>query len=67
MVLHSFVPFLSAAWTYRERIGVFGRLGASLAINETVFRIRRANGEPTEELEPYDVKLVYQLGLLVRL
>ena len=65
--IHSIVPFLFAAWTYRERIGVFGKMGASLAINETVYRIRRVNGEPTEELEPFDVKLVYQFGLLVQL
>ncbi len=64
--IHSFVPFLYAGWTYRERIGIFGRMGASLAINETVFRIRRADGNPTEELEPFDVKLIYQLGALVR-
>lgn len=65
--VHSFVPFLWAAWTYRDRIGIFGKVGASLAVNETVYRIRRASGELTEELEPFDVKLVYRFGLLVRL
>lgn len=64
--IHSFVPFLFTAWTYRERIGIFGKIGASFAINETVFRIHRTSGEFTEELEPFDVKLVYQLGLLIR-
>jgi hypothetical protein len=65
-VIHSFVPFLFAAWTYRERIGIFGKTGASLATNETVFRIHRSNGELTEEFEPFDVKFVYQFGLVVR-
>ena len=65
--IHAIVPFLFAAWTYRERVGVFGELGASLATNETVYRIRRVSGAPTEELEPFDAKLVYQFGLLVQL
>ena len=65
--VHSLAPFLSIAWTYRDRIGIFGRAGVSLAFNETVFRIRRASGEYTETLEPFDAKLIYQFGLLVRL
>jgi hypothetical protein len=32
-----------------------------------VFRIHRSDGEFTKEFEPFDVKLIYQLGLLVRL
>ncbi len=65
--VHAFVPFLFAAWTYRDRIGLFGKVGASLAVNETVYRIHRVSGEYTEEMAPFDAKLIYQFGLLVRL
>ena len=64
--VHSLGAFLSAAWTYRGRIGVFGRVGANLALNETVYRIARTNG-PTKVFEPFVGKLFYQLGVIVLL
>jgi len=62
--VHSLVPFLFVAWTYRDRIGAFGRLGANLALNETVYRVTRSSG-PTEAFEPFVAKLFYQFGLIV--
>ena len=63
--IHSLGPFLVLAWTYRERIGVFGRVGANLALNETVYRIARDG--PTETFEPFFAKLFYQVGFVVRI
>ena len=61
--VHSLVPFLFAGWMYRARIGVFGRVGANLALNETVYRVSR-NG-PTKAFKPFFAKLFYQFGLVV--
>ena len=64
--INTLVPFISAAWIFSERIGIFASLGASIALNETSYRIDRISGE-TEELVPFLVKFSYQLGLIIQL
>ncbi len=64
--VHSLEPLLFAAWTYKDRFGLFGRIGVSLALNETVYRVTRFEG-PTGAFTPFIAKWSYQFGLLVRI
>jgi hypothetical protein len=65
MGVHSLVPFAGAAWVFSQRIGIFGRVGANLALNETTYKIKGIDQDPSV-LDPFVAKLVYQLGLLVQ-
>jgi hypothetical protein len=62
--VNALTPFFSMAFIFAERIGLFGRLGASLAMNETVYKIERYNTD-TEALAPFFVKLTYQFGVII--
>jgi hypothetical protein len=64
--IHALLPFVSVEWRFSERIGVFSRVGAGLAFNDTIYKIERTDGV-TEELVPFLAKLSYQLGLLVEI
>lgn len=65
ITVYSLVPFFCLGWAYRDRFGPFGRLGASLSLNETTYRVSRE--EPTDAFEPYLVKLFFQVGFFIRL
>ena len=64
--VHSLVPFFSAAWIFSDRIGLFARVGAAVALNEDIAAIALPDdAEPV--LDPFIVKLTYQLGLIIQL
>lgn len=64
--VYSLVPFVSAAWVFSERIGLFGRVGVNLALNETIYKINQDEVD-TLVLEPFIAKLMYQFGLVVQI
>ena len=61
--VQTILPFIAAAWRFTERIGLFTRIGANIALNETAYKIDRLETD-TEELLPFRVKLAWQLGLM---
>jgi hypothetical protein len=63
-VVNALVPFVSAAWVFHDRVCVFGRVGTSLALNETNYGTDR-EGKSTQLLEPFFAKLVYHLGAML--
>lgn len=64
--VHSLVPFVLATWFFSQNFGIFGRLGAGFALNETMFRVNGSNNS-SAVFEPYAVKLAFQLGLVIQL
>ncbi len=66
IAVHSLVPALFAAWLYRERVGLFGRVGASIALNETVYRIKQ-EGDYVVAFSPFIVKFLFQFGIIVQI
>ena len=64
--VNALTPFVSVEWGFSDNIGVFGRVGADIALNETVYTITRADHE-VEAVVPFVTKLVYCLGLVIRI
>lgn len=64
--LNALIPFVSATWFFTERMGLFGNLGASVALNETVYKVEGLEGREVA-VSPFLAKLTYQCGLLVQL
>jgi hypothetical protein len=64
--LNALIPFVSATWFFTERMGLFGNLGASIALNETVYKVEQLEGREVA-VSPFLAKLTYQCGLLVQL
>jgi hypothetical protein len=62
--VHSLVPFVYTAWTYHERVGLFARVGAGIALNETVYSVKR-DVVSTKAFAPFNAKLCYQFGFVV--
>jgi hypothetical protein len=67
MGVQSLAPFVSAAWIFSERIGLFARVGVNLAVNDTVYNVSHPDLTKTDVLDPFIAKLTYQLGLLVQI
>ncbi len=64
--IHALIPHVSVEWRVHQKIGLFALMGASIALNETVYKVDRIESE-TEELRPFFVKLRYQVGLVIHL
>lgn len=64
--VHSLLPFVSLAWNFSEIIGIFGRVGAGFALNDTIYKMERIDGD-TDEIVPFSAKFSYQLGLLIQI
>ncbi len=64
--VNSLLPFVSAELKFNERVGIFGRVGASFALNDTVYKIERPE-TVTEELVPFTAKFTYNLGFIFKI
>jgi hypothetical protein len=64
--VHSLSPFISIAWIFNDRIGLFGNLGAAVMLNETTYKITN-NNEDIPVVDPFYAKLVWQFGLTIRI
>ena len=64
--VNSVIPFVSIGWIFKERIGIIGRLGANLAVNESIYQVQHGE-ERVDAVVPFVAKLSYQLGLIVQL
>ncbi len=67
VVVHSLVPMLSVAWLYRDRIGLFGRVGASLGLNEAVYKIKIHPEGEIDAFSPFVAELNFQFGLMIHI
>ncbi len=65
MGIHSLSPFVSAAWVYHDRIGIVGRIGVNLTVNETRYTVSHPDGTQAA-FDPFIAKPAYQLGGVVR-
>ncbi|MBN2342218.1 MAG: hypothetical protein JXR45_12050 [Deltaproteobacteria bacterium] len=59
-------PLVSVSWTGKKGMGFFSRIGADFCLNDTVYSVRRADGN-TAEITPYRVKFTVQVGFVVSL
>lgn len=66
LAVFALAPFVSAAWKFSERIGLYCRLGAEISVNEKTSKIA-GQGEDAAVWEPFVVKFAYQFGLLVQI
>lgn len=64
--VNGITPFVTAEWRLGGAVGVFGRVGANIALNETAYAITRGDRE-VEAVTPSITKLVYHLGLVIRI
>jgi hypothetical protein len=64
--VHCLGPFVSLAWVFNDRIGLFGMMSATIALNETTYKATR-NNENVPVVDPYLVKLAWQFGLTIRI
>jgi hypothetical protein len=60
------MPFIAAVWNLNRFVSVVGRIGAGFAVNDTVYKIQRSDGD-SGELSPHHVRLTYLLGLIIRM
>lgn len=60
------MPFIAAVWNLNRFVSVMGRIGAGFAVNDTVYKIQRSDGD-SGELSPHHVRLSYFLGLIIRM
>ena len=60
------MPFIAAVWNLNRLVSVVGRIGAGFAVNDTVYKIQRRDGD-SGELSPHHVRLTYSLGLIIRM
>ena len=68
--VHSLSPFISLGWVYKERIGLFGRVGVNFALNDTEYEVEvevevELSDSTTVMVAPFVAKLTYQLGMIV--
>ena len=65
--INALVPFAAVEWRFSDRIGIFARAGASISLNDTVYKIKRSDGDDTDVLAPFIVKFSYGMGLMIHL